>query len=122
MYHYVERLGFVKNDNCIDYEVGPIKISLHAYTEKITIETNTLWLEELKNFMLAIQCMLEIKNTDIIYVTETKVEIKLSYKSIKKYLTYVIIFINLEKKENTIKSYKERIIEINNDINIDPQI
>lgn len=124
MYYYVERLGFNQNDNLIDYKVGPIEIKLDVYTQKITIKSNILWEKEFNNFILSAQCCWEIKSNDLKYNNETNIEIDITYKILRKYLFYNIIFLDVscEEKKNQINAYKKRINEIDNNINIDDEI
>lgn len=124
MYKCTKRLGFNHIDNLINYGVGPVKIKLNVYTEELVLETNPVWINELENLKLAIQCCLKIENFRISYKTQIKIIIKINYKIMRKYLFYSILYVPATKeiKEKSILEYKNRIIEINNGINLSDDI
>jgi hypothetical protein len=120
MYHYAERLGAQSNDNLINYTVGPVRLRLDTYSETITLEVGPLWVEDLENCKIAVQCAFEIEDSRVTYITNTKIEIKANYKITRKYLLYVLMYITPsdEQKKELINAFKERINDINNHVNL----
>jgi hypothetical protein len=118
MYHYTERLGLSNNDNLIDYKAGLISLKVDIDSNQITLETNIPRVEELTNCRLAVQCMLEAKDPDISYVSDTKITIKITSKTLENYLSYVIQYFDMDEdsKREVINAFKGEITKINNNI------
>lgn len=90
-FSYTERtLGF-ETDNLINYNAGPIQITISCWSEEITIKTDQQWEYLLKEFMETATLAWELEPTDI-KNNNNPITIKLNYKILKLYVEHSIVF------------------------------
>jgi hypothetical protein len=89
-----EREGYFHMDNWINYESGPFAITISCWTETITIKFSLEGKpEELKkDFIETITIAWGLKEDDFVCNTDSKIQIKINYEIIKKYMENLVVF------------------------------
>ena len=93
-FFFTERIIGFDSDNKIFYYAGPIHIGISCWSEKIYIKTNDQWKILIPYFIEACKGAWEVIDSQIIFVSDTEIEISLNYKTLKLYIEHSICYEN----------------------------
>lgn len=87
-----ERMGLFAQDNLINYNSGPLKVTISTWSELIVVSSPSVrWNHLLPFFLETAREAWDLREEQII-VKEDRIEIKLTYATLKLYVEHAIVF------------------------------
>lgn len=91
-FYISERMGLFPQDNLLNYNVGPLKVTLCPWSEKITVLSPFSKWNYLLNFFLETAKEAWELSEDQIFLHDNVLIIALNYETLKLYTAHAIVF------------------------------
>jgi hypothetical protein len=87
-----ERMGFFDCDNLLNYNAGPLKVTISGWEETILVKSpSPQWDHLLPSFLECAKLAWRLNDNDITFSTN-EIKINLTYESLKLYIEHTIVF------------------------------
>ncbi len=91
-FYYIERLIDTEDSNSINYNAGPMKISICCWKEEIKINCSEKWNYLIEKILITIEEAWNLKKEQI-EVKNNEITIKFNFENLKLYIEHQIIYL-----------------------------